>query len=308
MNRFEFKADRDGARLDSYISEKLSEFSRSRIEQLIKSGDVTVNGKKQSKSYRLHEGDLIIAEIPPLEDPVPQPCAMELDIVYEDRHLLVVNKPKGLVVHPAPGHSGDTLVNGLLAHCGDSLSGINGEKRPGIVHRIDKDTSGLLVVAKDDITHQGLSAQFEKHTIDRVYETIVFGKMPNNSGTIDAPIGRSQKDRKKMAVGARHTKRAVTHYEVLTQYQGFAHLACRLETGRTHQIRVHLSSMGHFVLGDLVYGHAVPNFKLDFEGQCLHAKVLGFDHPVTGEHLRFESELPVYFKNMLKKLENRKQS
>ncbi len=307
MNRFEFEADQEGARLDSYLAEKLFDFSRSRIEQLIKNGDITVNGKKLSKSYRLHEGDRIMAEIPPLEDPVPKPCEMELDIVYEDRHLLVVNKPKGLVVHPAPGHSGDTLVNGLLAHCGDSLSGINGEKRPGIVHRIDKDTSGLLVVAKDDITHQGLSAQFEEHSIDRVYETIVFGKMPNDSGTIDAPIGRSQKDRKKMAVGARHSKRAVTHYEVLMQYQGFAHLACRLETGRTHQIRVHLSSMGHFVLGDLVYGRSVSNYKLDFEGQCLHAKVLGFDHPVTGEHLRFESELPDYFKNMLKKLENQKQ-
>ena len=215
-----------------------------------------------------------------------------------------MNKPKGLVVHPAPGHSGDTSVNGLLAHCKNTLSGINGEKRPGIVHRIDKDTSGLLVIAKNDRAHQGLSEQFEKHTIDRVYETVVWGRMPDEKGTVDAPIGRSPKDRKKMAVISRNSKRAVTHYQVLKQYHSFAHLACRLETGRTHQIRVHLSSIGHFVLGDTVYGRSVPGINLDFEGQCLHARVLGFDHPISGEHMVFQSELPDYFKKVLTKLDS----
>ncbi|MBR4087576.1 MAG: RluA family pseudouridine synthase, partial [Clostridia bacterium] len=256
------------------------------------------------KSYRVRMNDLVEVVLPPLEDPLPQPCPMDLDIVFEDEHLLVVNKPKGLVVHPAPGHSGDTLVNGLLAHCKDSLSGINGEKRPGIVHRIDKDTSGLLVVAKNDLAHQGLSAQFETHSIDRVYETIVLGKMNEVEGMVNASIGRSTKDRKKMAVGMKNSKRAITHYKVLNQYNGFAHLSCKLETGRTHQIRVHLSSIGHPVLGDEVYGRATSKIKLDFEGQCLHAKILGFIHPITKEHLYFESELPEYFKNVLTKLNN----
>ncbi len=303
MERLELLSNADGERLDSFLASQLEQLSRSRIESLIKDGLVLVNEKKVSKSYRIHRGDRVNVMIPPPEDSAPEPCTMDLDIVYEDDHLLVLNKPKGVVVHPAPGHTGDTLVNGLLAHCKDSLSGINGEKRPGIVHRIDKDTSGLLVIAKNDQAHQGLSKQFEKHTIDRVYETVVFGRMPEGKGTVDAPIGRSQKDRKKMAVGARNTKRAVTHYEVLRQYRGFAHLACRLETGRTHQIRVHLSSIGHFVLGDLVYGRAVPGINLDFEGQCLHARVLGFDHPITGEHMVFESPLPEYFKKVLTKLD-----
>lgn len=302
MDRFDFIADVDGMRLDAFLAERLEDLSRSRIEQLIKNGNVSVNDKPVAKSYKLRSNDRIVLELPPAEEPIPVPCSMELDIVYEDDHLLVLNKPKGLVVHPAPGHTNDTLVNGLLAHCGDSLSGINGEKRPGIVHRIDKDTSGLLVIAKNDKAHQGLSEQFERHSIDRVYETIVLGKMPDQEGTVDAPIGRAQNDRKKMAVGARHTKRAVTHYTVKTQYDGFAHLVCRLETGRTHQIRVHLSSIGHPVLGDLVYGRKVSKFNLDFEGQCLHARVLGFDHPITGEHLRFESDLPEYFEKVLTKL------
>ena len=302
MNRFELISESDGLRLDAFLAERMEDLSRSRIEQLIKGGNITVNGKTVAKSYRLHLDDQICIELPPTEDPLPVPCPMDLDIVYEDEHLLVINKPKGLVVHPAPGHTNDTLVNGLLAHCKDSLSGINGEKRPGIVHRIDKDTSGLLVIAKNDKAHQGLSEQFEKHSIDRVYETVVLGKMPAPEGTVDAPIGRAQNDRKKMAVGARHTKRAVTHYSVKTQYEGFAHLVCRLETGRTHQIRVHLSSIGHPVLGDTVYGRKAPKLNLDFEGQCLHARVLGFDHPITGKRLRFESELPEYFQKVLTKL------
>lgn len=303
MERFELIAKSEGQRLDAFLAGNLQELSRSRIEGLIKTGQVLVNDKTVSKSYRTRINDRITVLIPPPEDSVPVPCDMDLDIVYEDEHLLVVNKPKGVVVHPAPGHNGDTLVNGLLAHCKDSLSGINGEKRPGIVHRIDKDTSGLLVIAKNDRAHQGLSAQFETHSIDRIYETVVFGKMPDVKGTVDAPIGRSQKDRKKMAVGARNTKRAVTHYEVLCQYRGFSHLACKLETGRTHQIRVHLSSIGHFVVGDTVYGRAIPGINLDFEGQCLHARVLGFDHPITGKHLIFESPLPEYFEKLLTKLD-----
>lgn len=303
MERIDLVVEADGQRLDAFLASRLEELSRSRIENLIKQEQILVNDKAASKSYRTKMGDSISVLIPPPEDSTPEACEMELDIVYEDAHLLVLNKPKGVVVHPAPGHTGDTLVNGLLAHCKDSLSGINGEKRPGIVHRIDKDTSGLLVIAKNDRAHQGLSVQFEKHSIDRVYETIVFGKMQQETGTIDAAIGRSQKDRKKMAVGARNTKRAVTHYEVLHQYRGFSHLACKLETGRTHQIRVHLSSIGHFVVGDMVYGRAIPGINLDFEGQCLHARVLGFDHPITGEHMIFESSLPDYFKKLLTKLE-----
>ena len=304
MKRFEFEANESGIRIDAFLSNQLQDVSRSRIEQLIKNGNVKVNAKQVAKSYRMRINDFVEVVLPPLEDPLPQPCPMDLDIVYEDEHLLVVNKPKGLVVHPAPGHSGDTLVNGLLAHCKDSLSGINGEKRPGIVHRIDKDTSGLLVIAKNDLAHQGLSAQFEAHSIDRVYETIVLGKMKENEGTVDASIGRSTKDRKKMAVGMKNSKRAVTHYQVLNQFNGFAHLSCKLETGRTHQIRVHLSSIGHPVLGDDVYGCATNKIKLDFEGQCLHAKILGFIHPITKEHLYFESELPEYFKNVLTKINN----
>lgn len=303
MERFELISDASGVRLDSFIAAHCEQLSRSRIEALIKEGAVLLNDKIVPKSAKVCEGDCISLELPPLEEAAPQPVPMDLDIIYEDDDLLVINKPKGLVVHPAPGHLEDTLVNGLLAHCGEGLSGINGEKRPGIVHRIDKDTSGLLVVAKNDAAHKGLSSQFETHSIDRRYETIVFGKMPAEKGTVDAPIGRAQNDRKKMAVGARNGKRAVTHYHVLRQYERFCHVACELETGRTHQIRVHLSSIGHFVIGDEVYGRKIPNLNLDFEGQCLHARVLGFDHPITGEHLRFESPLPEYFEKLLTKLD-----
>ncbi len=303
MNKVVLCSDCQGMRLDVFIASNCQDLSRSRIESLIKNGAVTVNGNHVAKSLKTQIGDIITIEIPPLEDSAPVAVEMDLDIVYEDHDLLVVNKPKGVVVHPATGHTGDTLVNGLLAHCGESLSGINGEKRPGIVHRIDKDTSGLLVVAKNDAAHQGLSKQFERHSIDRIYETIVYGKMQQPQGSIDAPIGRSNYDRKKMAVGAKNGKRAVTHYSVISQYERFSHLSCKLETGRTHQIRVHLSSIGHFVIGDMVYGRAIPNFNIDFEGQCLHARVLGFDHPITGEHLYFESPLPDYFKNILTKLD-----
>ncbi len=303
MERIELIPLEPGARLDAFVSSQVKEISRSRAEALIQEGQITVNGSNVLKSFRLSAGDRVTVDLPLPENPVPVARAMPLSIVYEDEALLVLDKPKGMVVHPAPGHTEDTLVNGLLAHCGQQLSGINGEKRPGIVHRIDKDTSGLLVIAKNDLAHQGLSKQFEMHSIDRAYEAVVFGQMPSTEGTINAAIGRCPKDRKKMAVVMRGGKRAVTHYEVLRQYCRFAHLACRLETGRTHQIRVHMASIGHFVLGDLVYGRPVQELQLDFEGQCLHAKLLGFIHPITGEHLVFESPLPEYFKKVLTKLQ-----
>lgn len=302
MSRHELLADASGSRLDAFVASRMEEISRSRIESLIKSDSIIVNGKPVSKSYRIQEGDHIVIELPTPVDAIPQAKEMDLEIVYEDEHLLVINKPKGVVVHPAPGHYDDTLVNGLLAHCRGDLSGINGEKRPGIVHRIDKDTSGLLVIAKNDRAHQGLSEQFERHSIDRRYQAIVYGTVSPEEGTVDAGIGRCLKDRKKMAIGVRNTKRAVTHYKVLRQFRGFAHIECQLETGRTHQIRVHMSSIGHFVLGDMVYGRPSPNLKLEFEGQCLHAKSLGFIHPITGEHLLFDSELPDYFKKIIEKL------
>ena len=299
MKKIEWISGVDGIRLDVFVAANCAEISRSRAKTLAASDLIFVNGKPCAKNYRIRKGDRITAEIPPVQDALPEPREMPLDILYEDGDLLVLNKPKGVVVHPAPGHFQDTLVNGLLAHCGNTLSGI----RPGIVHRIDKDTSGLLVIAKNDAAHYGLSKQFERHTIDRVYEAVVYGKMSAAEGTIDSSIGRNPADRKKMKTGGNLKRRAVTHYQVLRQYRGFAHIACRLETGRTHQIRVHMASIGHFVLGDTVYGRALPNFKTDFEGQCLHARLLGFDHPSTGEHLVFESPLPDYFEKVLTKLE-----
>ena len=225
-----------------------------------------------------------------------------LDIVYEDNDLLVVNKPKGMVVHPAAGNYDGTLVNALLYHCGDSLSGINGVLRPGIVHRIDKDTSGLLIVAKNDESHKFLSGQIKEHSFTREYEAVVWGSVREDEGTVNAPIGRNPNDRKKMCITQKNSKEAVTHYSVIARYKGYTHIRCVLETGRTHQIRVHMASLGHPVAGDLVYG--VKNEKVAFEGQCLHAKKIGFVHPATGEYMEFDSELPEYFKNFLTKLRN----
>lgn len=283
-------------RLDSFLSGWLQQ-SRSAVQGWIEQGAVAVDGRVRPKNYRLHGGEAVRVEIP---QPVPytaQPEAIALDIVYEDGDLLVVNKPKGMVVHPAAGNYTGTLVNALLAHCGDSLSGIGGVLRPGIVHRIDKDTSGLLIVAKNDFAHQGLAEQIKVHSFTREYEAVVVGHLRDAAGTVDAPIGRHPTDRKKMAVTAKNSKPAVTHYTVLAEYPGYAHLRLRLETGRTHQIRVHMASIHHPVAGDPVYGP--HNCITSLHGQCLHAKTLGFVHPITGEHLRFDSDLPDYFTHFL---------
>jgi 23S rRNA pseudouridine1911/1915/1917 synthase len=302
MTEHNLICETDGVRLDKFVSDADIGISRTASAAMIENGSITVNGKVQTKKYKLKIGDNVLVKI---ADPIPYEAKAEnipLDIVYEDDYLLVVNKPKGMVVHPAPGNYEGTLVNALLYHCGDSLSGINGVLRPGIVHRIDKDTSGLLIVAKNDFAHTVLSEQIKEHSFTREYETIVFGNLKDDEGTIDAPIGRNPKDRKKMCVTTKNCKNAVTHYFVLNRYKGYTYVKCRLETGRTHQIRVHMAYIGHPVSGDLVYG--VKNEKVDFEGQCLHARKIGFVHPYTKEYLEFTSDLPDYFKKYLNKLNN----
>lgn len=285
-------------RLDKLISDN-SELSRSAAAKLIERGLVTVNGKNADKKTVLKIGEIAVVEIPEPEARDILPENIPLDIVYEDDDLLVVNKPKGMVVHPAAGHFSGTLVNALMFHCKDSLSGINGEIRPGIVHRIDKDTSGLLIVAKNDFAHIGLSEQIKAHSFTREYQTVVCGNIKQD-GTVNAPIGRHKLDRKKMCVTAENSREAVTHYFVLENFAGYTHLRVQLETGRTHQIRVHLSYIGHPVAGDEVYGNGKPKW---LGGQCLHAKKIGFVHPRTGEYLEFDSELPDYFKKFLKEIE-----
>lgn len=288
-----------GCRIDKYISDNIAELTRSAVQGLLTKGGVLVNGSVVSKNYKLRSGDVIDVEIP---DPQPMDAVPEdipLDIVYEDSDLLVVNKPKGMVVHPAHGNYNGTLVNALLHHCGDSLSGINGVIRPGIVHRIDKNTSGLLIVAKNDAAHLHLAEQIKAHSFTREYEAVAVGSFREREGTVDAPIGRHKVDRKKMCVTQENSRNAVTHYTVLKQYGGYAHVRLRLETGRTHQIRVHLAYIGHPVLGDDVYGK--PYKGLD--GQCLHARKIGFIHPTTGKYMEFSSELPEYFQAVLRKLE-----
>lgn len=285
-------------RLDKLISDN-SELSRSAAAKLIERGLVTVNGKNADKKTVLKIGEIAVVEIPEPEARDILPENIPLDIVYEDDDLLVVNKPKGMVVHPAAGHFSGTLVNALMFHCKDSLSGINGEIRPGIVHRIDKDTSGLLIVAKNDFAHIGLSEQIKAHSFTREYQTVVCGNIKQD-GTVNAPIGRHKLDRKKMCVTAENSREAITHYFVLENFAGYTHLRVQLETGRTHQIRVHLSYIGHPVAGDEVYGNGKPKW---LGGQCLHAKKIGFVHPRTGEYLEFDSELPDYFKKFLKEIE-----
>ncbi len=285
-------------RLDKLISDN-SELSRSAAVKLIERGLVNIDGKSVDKKTVLKADEIALVEIPEPEEQDILPENIPLDIVYEDDDLLVVNKPKGMVVHPAAGHFSGTLVNALMFHCKDSLSGINGEIRPGIVHRIDKDTSGLLIVAKNDFAHIGLSGQIKAHSFTREYQTVVCGCIKEN-GTINAPIGRHRLDRKKMCVTAENSREAVTHYTVLRNYAGYTYLNVRLETGRTHQIRVHLSYIGHAVAGDEVYGNGKPRWLC---GQCLHAKKIGFVHPRTGEYLEFDSELPDYFKKFLREIE-----
>ena len=289
-----------GQRLDRWLAGQAGAPSRSALQGLMEAGFVRRNGAPANKKDKLAAGDRITLTLP---DPQPieaQPQNIPLDIVYEDDHLLVVNKPKGMVVHPAPGNPDGTLVNALLYHCRGQLSGVGGAIRPGIVHRIDKDTSGLLVVAKDDLTHQGLSEQMAVHAIHRVYHAVVYGNIRQDTGTIEAPIGRDPRDRKRMAVTPGQGKRACTHWQVLERFGRFTLLACRLETGRTHQIRVHMAHIGHPLAGDPVYG---PRSVIrDLQGQCLHAKELGFRHPVTGQEMRFDSPLPAYFTTFLERL------
>ncbi len=289
-----------GSRVDSFIASYFDELSRSAAGKLIEDGSVEVNGKSVSKNYKLRKGDVLTVSIPEPKEYEILPENIPLDIAYEDDDLLVVNKPKGMVVHPASGHYSGTLVNALMFHCRDSLSGINGVMRPGIVHRIDKDTSGLLIVAKNDFSHRLLADQIKEHSFTRKYQAVVYGNFRNDEGTVDAPIGRHPSERKKMTVTLNNSRNAVTHYRVLGRYQGFTHLELTLETGRTHQIRVHMAHIGHPVAGDPVYGPRKVITSL--EGQCLHAYYISFTHPRTGETLTLSSPLPEYFKNFLSQI------
>ena len=293
------KTEDAGTRLDAFIAAHAPELTRSQAARLIEEGAVTVGSARPAKSARVAPGETVAVRVPAPQETVLTAQDIPLDVVYEDEDVIVVNKPTGMVVHPAPGHPDGTLVNALLWHCGDSLSGINGEKRPGIVHRIDRDTSGLIIAAKNDTAHLALAAQLEDHSLARVYECVVQGNLREDEGTIDAPIARNPGDRKKMAVVS-GGKRAVTHYTVLGRYPGYTHAQCRLETGRTHQIRVHMAYIGHPLMGDTVYGgRAVKALA----GQCLHARKLTFVHPRSGETMTVECPLPDWFQTVLNKLE-----
>ena len=295
-----FIADTSGERLDAFVARAADGLTRSAVQRLIEEGYVNRNGKPAKKNDKLNIGDEIAVTMPEAKPVDIAPKDIPLEIVYEDEDVLVINKPKGLVVHPAAGHQEDTLVNGLLFTHADRLSGINGELRPGIVHRIDKDTSGLLAVAKNDLAHTVLASQLKDHSMARTYEAIVCGSFKEDSGTVDAPIGRHPTDRKKMCVNERNGKPAVTHWEVVARYRGYTHVRCRLETGRTHQIRVHMASIGHPILGDTVYGRKKP--ELGQTSQCLHAGVLCFAHPRDGHPVMVMADLPAYFKEVLRKL------
>ena len=294
-------ADTAGERLDAFLARAVEGLTRSSAQRLLEEGCVTVDGKPAKKNHKLNVGQSVSVTVPEPKEVDIVPTEMPLDIVYEDEDVLVINKPKGLVVHPAAGHQDDTLVNGLLHAMGNQLSGINGELRPGIVHRIDKDTSGLLAVAKNDLAHTVLASQLKDHTMARTYECIVCGNMKEDSGTVNAPIGRHPTDRKKMCVAARNGRDAVTHWEVIRRYRGYTHVRCRLETGRTHQIRVHMAYLGRPILGDVVYGHKKP--ELGQSSQVLHAGVLCFRHPRDGRAVMVMADLPEYFKEVLAKLE-----
>ena len=289
-----------GVRMDVALTQLLEDVTRSAAQRLLEEGRVTCDGRTVKKNEKTVAGQVLTVDLPEPEAVNIVPQDIPLDIRYEDDDVIVLNKPKGLVVHPAAGHADGTLVNAMLYHCAGSLSGINGELRPGIVHRIDKDTSGLLIVAKNDFAHQKLAAQLADHTLARTYEAIVCGGVKTDSGTIDAPIGRHPTDRKKMAVTEKNSRHAVTHYEVIARYRGYTHIRCRLETGRTHQIRVHMAYKGHPILGDMVYGHKKPELGMD--SQCLHARELTFLHPRTDEPVTVRCELPEYFTEVLSKL------
>ena len=293
----------NGQRIDKFLSETLPEYSRSFIQKVVKDGGVLVDEKCVKSNYKLSAGQILKLNVPELVEPDIIPEDIALDILYEDDDIIVVNKPKGMVVHPAAGHYTGTLVNALMYHCRDNLSGINGVTRPGIVHRIDMNTTGVLVACKNDAAHIFLSEQLAVHSITRKYNAIVHNSFKENSGTVDAPIGRHHIDRKKMAIDYKNGRNAVTHYSVISNYGKYAHIECQLETGRTHQIRVHMSSIGHPLLGDDVYGSGKSPYRL--EGQTLHARVLGFVHPSTGKYMEFEAPLPDYFKEIIVDLDNK---
>ena len=299
-----YKAEKDDVnkRIDVFLNDELDDISRSALQKLIEKGNITVNGKNISKNYKLRADDMIQVDIPEPEELNIVPEKIPLDILFEDDDLIVLNKPQNMVVLQAPGHYSGTLVNGLMYHCGDNLSGINGVMRPGIVHRIDKDTSGVLVIAKSDLAHRGLSEQLAEHSMKRIYNAIVYNNIKDDFGTVETNIGRSQNDRKKMAVLPRGGRHAVTHYKVLDRMAKFNLVELQLETGRTHQIRVHMAHIGHPLLGDPVYGPKKQIYNL--EGQVLHAKVLGFVHPRTGEYMEFDTQLPEYFKKLIYRLKN----
>lgn len=289
-------------RIDKLIAEAYPDFSRSHIQKLIKDGQAFCQGKPLKANYRPKAGEEIQLFIPEPESVLIEPENIPLDIVYEDADVILVNKPKDMVVHPAPGHYSGTLVNALMYHCRENLSGINGKLRPGIVHRIDKDTTGLIIACKNDRAHNSLAEQLKVHSITRKYNALVYNRFKEEEGTVSAPIGRHSIDRKKMAVNYKNGKEAVTHYRVLENFSGYAHIECSLETGRTHQIRVHMTSISHPLLGDEVYGPAKSKFHL--QGQALHARVFGFIHPTTGEYMEFEAQLPAYFTELLNNFRN----
>lgn len=297
---FAVTAEEAGIRIDRYLSEKCSDISRSYLQKLLKEESVLVNQKAAKSNYKVNTGDQIELSVPEAIEPEITAEEMNLDIVYEDRDIILINKPKGMVVHPAAGHYSGTLVNGLMAHCRDDLSGINGVMRPGIVHRIDMDTTGVLIVCKNDMAHNSIAEQLKEHSITRKYYAIVHGILKEDDGTVNAPIGRHPVDRKKMSVNDKNGRDAVTHYHVLERFRKFTYVECQLETGRTHQIRVHMASIGHPLLGDSVYGPAKSPFRLN--GQTLHAGVLGIIHPRSKEYMEFQAPLPEYFEELLKKL------
>lgn len=301
MNEYFMVESEEGERIDRYLSEAVEGKSRSYLQKLIKDEYIKVNGKPVKPNYRLVLGDQVAVFFPDVTEPDILPENIPLDILYEDKDIIIVNKPKQMVVHPAPGHYTGTLVNALMYHCGEELSGINGTMRPGIVHRIDMDTTGSLVVCKNDMAHQSLSAQLKEHSIHRSYEAIVHGNFKEEEGTINAPVGRHPTERKKMSTQAKHARPAVTHYQVLKRFGSYTYIRCRLETGRTHQIRVHMASIGHPIVGDMVYGPRKCPFS-GLIGQTLHAKTLGIIHPRSGEYLEVQAPLPEYFKELLGKL------
>lgn len=301
MNQeYDVQAQEAGLRIDRYLSDRIQEISRSYLQKLLKDERVLVNGKPVKSNYKVSASDKIQVSIPEAVEPEIEPEEIDLDIIYEDKDIILINKPKGMVVHPAAGHYNGTLVNALMAHCRDDLSGINGVMRPGIVHRIDMDTTGVLIVCKNDSSHNSIAKQLKDHSITRKYYAIVHGSLKEEEGTIHAPIGRHPIDRKKMSVNEKNGRDAITHYRVLEWFRQFTFVECQLETGRTHQIRVHMASIGHPLLGDSVYGPSKCPYRLT--GQTLHAGVLGIVHPATGEYMEFHAPLPDYFEDLLRKL------